>query len=101
MTFANGLTVSVQFGERNYCDNRRQNGDCRTCENAEIAVWNDQSDGYLFADGTSPQSDTGWKTPDEIARAMAIIATFDKDIESKDAIPQIHEAFKQAEITPA
>ena len=43
MSFANGVTISVQFGKGNYCDNRNAvNGfvsDETACMNAEIAAW--------------------------------------------------------------
>ena len=41
MTFENGYTVSVQFGEYNYCDNydrRYFQGDFSDCKNAETAL---------------------------------------------------------------
>ena len=42
--FDNGLTISVQFGRGNYCNNRNSNVDDSTgnydfCSNAEIAVF--------------------------------------------------------------
>lgn len=48
MTFSNGVTISVQFGTGNYCDNRDaiqtdKRGDT-FCENAEIAVWKDNDE---------------------------------------------------------
>ena len=41
MTFENGYTVSVQFGEYNYCDNYDREyfqGDVQDCKNAETAL---------------------------------------------------------------
>jgi hypothetical protein len=58
MTFANGNTISIQFGFGNYCKNKNQSKD--NCKDAEIAIWNaanewhnfegDQVKGYCNAD---------------------------------------------------
>jgi len=107
LTFANGLMVSVAFSERNYCANRYKDGAPNHCDNAEIAVF--RGDEHLFVDGSCkfdddgnvvcPQSDTGWKTADEIAAATAIVATMDRDITQQEVIRLIHECFHEA--TPA
>jgi len=46
ITFANGVTLSTQFGAGNYCDNRNYDPDSYKrsiedtfCGNAEIAIW--------------------------------------------------------------
>lgn len=52
ITFANGWTVSVQFGAGNYCERRNADfGAPRTCDqwessDAEIAAWD--ANGTLF-----------------------------------------------------
>ena len=46
MIFANGNTISVQFGCGNYCDNRKQSK--MRCLNAEIAIWNSDDKMYVF-----------------------------------------------------
>jgi hypothetical protein len=54
MTFANGYTVSVQFGGGNYCDNYdddivggdRSSSGAKGCRNAECAVWG--GDGHMI-----------------------------------------------------
>ena len=107
LTFANGLMVSVSFHDRNYCDNRGNRSAPNHCDNAEIAVFRDNE--QLFADGSfrmdddgniiCPQSNTGWKTSDEIAAATALVATMDKDIKQQELIRLIHECFEQ--LTPA
>jgi hypothetical protein len=59
MTFKNGWTVSVQFGEGNYCENRNLVGDIgighnsgnktkSECTNAEIAAWDANKEWYSF-----------------------------------------------------
>lgn len=42
LTFANGLTLSVQFGRGNYCQNRNITSDEQflSSKDAEIAIWN-------------------------------------------------------------
>ena len=44
VTFENGVTVSVQFGPANYCENKKldilENYDIKlSCENAEVAIF--------------------------------------------------------------
>jgi hypothetical protein len=66
MKFANGNTVSVQFGQGNYCENRNtpdRNGEFHRCENAEFMAW-DKDDNILC----EPQ---GWQTPEEVAALIA------------------------------
>jgi hypothetical protein len=51
MVFANGWTVSVQFGAGNYCDNRNDyNHQNESCANAEIAAWDSKGEWYNFPD---------------------------------------------------
>ena len=40
MTFDNGVTVSVQFGKHNYCDQGETTD--------EVAVWDQNDDWYIF-----------------------------------------------------
>ncbi len=40
ITFENGLTVSTQFSQYNYCDNSRLENVKPECINAEVAIWN-------------------------------------------------------------
>lgn len=63
ITFANGNTVSVQFGEGNYCDNRNLFNETKPCANAEFWAWD--KDGKPFGEPI------GWQTPDEIAALIA------------------------------
>jgi hypothetical protein len=61
MTFANGNTISIQFGYGNYCENRhRSKSECR---DAEIAIWNDNDEWYNFGSDTVK----GWCNMDEVA----------------------------------
>lgn len=66
LTFANGLTISVQFGRGKYCSNRTDYQFTPTeCSNAEIAVWNDMDDFYTFPDGRTVD---GWVSTDDVAK---------------------------------
>ena len=55
MTFANGLTISIQFGADNYCERKNfysSHGDelkepIITSGNAEIAIWHKDSDTWF------------------------------------------------------
>ncbi|HEY6020630.1 MAG TPA: hypothetical protein VIY48_12285 [Candidatus Paceibacterota bacterium] len=80
MTFANGWTVSVQFGPSNYCNNRtfeyasladmRKAGE-QGCDNAEVAA---MKDGIWYRGKGWTDSVKGWLTPDEIAAFIAEVA---------------------------
>lgn len=71
-TFENGITVSVQFGAGNYCDNHSSNRGAEygkehvECPNAEVGIWNSNG-GWI----TSEYEDNGAKvlpskTPKEV-----------------------------------
>ncbi len=72
MTFANGWTVSVQWGLGTYSDNRysdfRAHAESKT---AEIAAWDIDGKWHDFGDDTVK----GWCTPDEVATFIHFIAT--------------------------
>ena len=94
MTFANGWTISVQFGTSNYCENRslhgydvppgesldtylvrreREAGE-KGCANAEIAVWDHEKRWASFGyDNVS-----GWLSPDDVAEAIGIVSNLDR-----------------------
>ena len=65
ITFANGNTVSVQFGGGNYCENRynSEDGKAQSCENAEVLAWD--KDGEYLCEAQ------GWQTPEEVAAFIA------------------------------
>lgn len=78
MTFENNLTISVQFGKGNYCNNRNKetNGiyvfhlddytfpeQINECLDAEICIWD--AGGYYFSFGNRVAK--GWVTTDEVA----------------------------------
>jgi hypothetical protein len=88
VTFANGWTVSVQFGIGNYCDNRSleldldyidQDGEtywpCVTSGNAEIAAWDANGKWYSFNSENDYETVKGWVGPDELLAFMNEIAS--------------------------
>jgi hypothetical protein len=66
--FANGWTVSVQFGRGNYCENRCANKN--TSSDAEIAAWNKEGKWYRF-DGDDVK---GYCKPEEVVQFMQMIS---------------------------
>lgn len=76
MTFANGWTISVQFGGGNYCDNYnklttsdRETGE-RGSSDAEIAAFDKDGNWHQFG----AESVKGYCSPDEVATFIADIA---------------------------
>jgi hypothetical protein len=78
LKFANGWTVSVQFGPMNYCDNKSRSlyselANARAgkgCSNAEIAAWDADGNWLNFGHDTVK----GWVSADEVATFLAEIA---------------------------
>ena len=66
MTFANGYTISVQFGDVNHCDDR----DLST---AEVAIWKGDSD-FLTSQFIECDSVAGYLTTDQVAELIAKVA---------------------------
>lgn len=87
VTFANGCTLSVQFGGSNYCDNRNV-GRLRAqrlpdeelaangCANAEIAAWGPGKK-FLRLPYSSPDGIVGCATPNGFAALVAFVAALD------------------------
>ena len=79
ITFDNGITVSVQFGNANYCDNAsiypKTSDHGRQCGNAEIAIWTRENTyvthKYLMRKNNGQYDVKGWCTPKEVLDAMA------------------------------
>jgi len=77
ITFENGITISIQFSEHNYCDNKTTsystmdnlspNQNSR-CENAEIAIW-DKKNNWITQDFTEKSDSSGvagWVDVEEV-----------------------------------
>jgi len=77
ITFANGYTVSVQFGRGNLCDNRYGNHGDRSV-NAEVAAWPSIFGGDWVKLGEETH-EIGHQTPDQVLAIMAMIATLPKE----------------------
>ena len=62
--FENGIEVSIQFGNGNYCENRSKenNNVITSCVNAEVMAY-DEDDNVIL----EPQ---GWKTPEEVLELL-------------------------------
>jgi hypothetical protein len=79
MTFANGWTVSVQWGITNYCDHNTarwtEGADAKVgalgSTTAEIAAWDANKVWHQFEDDDSVK---GYCTPDEVAAFIAKIS---------------------------
>jgi hypothetical protein len=64
MTFENGLTISVQWGKGNYCQNyfheeRASHCEGAQCDNAEVAVWDKNGKWLDVVDFTNEGGATG------------------------------------------
>lgn len=83
VTFANGYTVSVQFGDMSYCESQdyksdrmqsRDYPDGHSCVNAEVAVLTPGGGFFRLAEFDDV---AGWVTPEQVARVMAAVAAHD------------------------
>lgn len=81
LKFANGWTVSVQFGPGNYCDNRHMNFNQNVqagekgSNTAEIAAWDKHGKYYQFENDTVD----GYKNADDVAKFINEIASIPVD----------------------
>jgi hypothetical protein len=74
ISFPNDLTISVMFGEGNYCQNRdkRDTPETVKSENAEFMIWH-TSDAYdVYNDRLGGEN--GWKSPVEIAAIIQMVS---------------------------
>jgi hypothetical protein len=70
LTFNNGLTISVQIGVGNYCNNQNHSLDydfeqkqaITKCDNAEIAIWDNNNVWFKFDNDTVK----GWVNTEEV-----------------------------------
>jgi len=76
MTFANNLTISVQYGKGNYCT---KNGNNESIS-AEIAIWNENRKWYTFDDNDTV---LGHQTPDEVAEWIRKVSAGEIEIEDE------------------
>lgn len=71
MKFDNGNTISVQFGDFNYCSNKDQ-GTKNKATSAEVAMWNSVGEWYNFNNGEYVKR---WCDADEVAKWISFAAT--------------------------
>lgn len=62
VTFANGWTVSTQFANGNYVNNRNRLDESES-DTAEIAVWNSKGDFCRHVILNNSDDVIGWQTP--------------------------------------
>lgn len=74
ITFKNGITVSIQFGKYNYCENytnRNFNSDCVNSINAEIAIIGKNGEWLLREYDKKHNDDVkGYQTPEDILKVL-------------------------------
>ena len=89
MSFASGLTISVQFGYGNYCENRHNQNqrnnerslqavDLETSsQNAEIAIWETESGNWVTNNFIDCHGDEviGYLSADQVAALIAKVAS--------------------------
>ena len=79
MTFANGNTISIQFGYGNYCENRDISKP--TSKDAEIAIWNSKQQWYTFESSNQVK---GYCSADEVAEWILFASTHDFEVSSNE-----------------
>lgn len=84
MTFENGLTISVQWGAGNYCQNQHNFdhdnpfGHDMKSKNAEIAIFDEHDDFIdprLFIDCSTDGQVAGWLSAEEVAELIYKVST--------------------------
>ena len=89
LKFANGWTVSVQFGDHNYCDNnvnrqspfeyeaasREWRIEAVRCSNAEVAAWDSKEEWYDFGSNTVK----GYLSADEVSDFIHMIRNLEEN----------------------
>lgn len=87
MTFENGLTISVQWGAGNYCQNQHNFdhdnpfGHDMKSKNAEIAIFDERDefiDPRLFIDCSTDGQVAGWLSAEEVAELIYKVSTAEK-----------------------
>jgi len=76
ITFANGNTISVQWGPMNYCEPSAKHD--WGAENVEVAAWDKDQNWHNFG---CDQVD-GWRTPEQVLEFMNFVANNKLNISS-------------------
>jgi hypothetical protein len=99
LKFGNGWIVSVQWGPGNYCDNRDTNYDKPEeldyweSKSAEIAVWHSENSRKFIWLGSD--SVRGWLTSDDVAKVLALVASFKSKDNIKASVRVLKEVFNE------
>ena len=80
ITFENGLTVSTQFSQHNYCDNSRLENVKPECINAEVAIWNNEGKWVTKEFYNIDDDVIGYLTSDEVIEIMYKVKNYKKDV---------------------
>ena len=89
MVFSNGIRISVQFGQGNYCDNKNKtltNFNRVTSTTAEIASMpvNGHGEWFQFVTYGIANDVKGWLTTDEVAGWIEIVSNAKSFAELKE-----------------
>jgi len=74
ISFPNDLTISVMFGQGNYCQNRdvKDHPETVKSENAEFLIWHTVSGNDVYNDRLGGMN--GWRSPREIAAIIQMVS---------------------------
>jgi len=74
LSFPNDLTISVMFGEGNYCQNRDKKDNPKTVksENAEFMIWHTSNANDVYTNRLGGEN--GWRSPVEIAAIIQMVS---------------------------
>lgn len=76
MTFENGWTISVQFGEGNYCSGRKENREgISSAVSAECAVWDSNGKWYRLSEHDDVR---GHMTTNEVGELIQKVMGFER-----------------------
>lgn len=88
ITFENGLTVSVQWGAGNYCENHdNMDFSCTKdmeSKDAEVAVWSNEcwlnANNFLSDEDVDWRDDVvGWLTPEQVVDLLVRVKNYPAD----------------------
>lgn len=83
ITFSNGLTASVQWGNGNFCDNRFEHDHCDSANYAEVAVLSCNGTEFQNANMFVPEGCVdfgdvcGYLTPEQVVEFLMNVKNFE------------------------
>ena len=79
ITFANGWTVSVQFGAFSYCANKNKTDNPTfPCPDAEVAAWDSNDVWHHFKEHNDDVK--GWMSANDVLEFMNLIAAYKESV---------------------